>query len=140
MTHPWFEALVPLEAAESALRRLMQLPAFFGDGHRLSIVADADRPTSVAFPGRGPAAAIAVLPVGIPAPLAASALTVLAGLDAYIYGLGGRRYLSGWLTRGGEFSWQRHYGEEYSRLVELKRRYDPAGLFRSKLEPLEGAR
>lgn len=140
MTHPWFEALVPLEAAESAMQRLMQLPALFGDGHRLSIVADSDRPTSVAFPGVGPAAAIAVLPVGIPSPVANMALNVLAGLDAYIYGVGGRRYLSGWLTKSGEFTWERHYGQDYARLIQLKRRFDPAGVFRSKLESLEGAR
>jgi cytokinin dehydrogenase len=140
MTHPWFEALVPLKEAENAMQRLMQLPALFGDGHRLSMVADSNRPTSVAFPGVGPVAAIAVLPVGIPAALAPVALNVLSGLDAYIYGVGGRRYLSGWLTRNGEFNWKRHYGDDYARLVELKRRYDPMDLFRSRLEPLEGAR
>jgi cytokinin dehydrogenase len=139
MTHPWFEALVPLEAAQSAMQRLMQLPALFGDGHRLSIVADSNRPTSVAFPGVGPAAAIAVLPVGIPAPLAPMALSVLAELDAYVYGVGGKRYLSGWLTKNGEFNWKRHYGQDHARLVLLKRRYDPMGLFRSRLEPLEAA-
>jgi cytokinin dehydrogenase len=135
--HPWFEALVPLHEAENTFHHLMNLPPFLGDGHRMAIVADTDRPTSIAFPGSGPAMMIAVLPIGVPEPLVPAVVRSLAALDAHIYAVGGRRYLSGWLSRTGEFSWQSHYGDDHPRLVSLKRRFDPSDVFRSKLVPLD---
>lgn len=134
--HPWFEALVPMAAVEATLRKIMNLPPFFGDGHRVTVVADRDHPTSIAYPPGGPAMVVAVLPVGIPAAFVPKALEATAALDAHVQSVGGRRYLSGWLSRSGEFSWQSHYGDDYERLVSLKRRFDPAGVFRSKLFPL----
>jgi cytokinin dehydrogenase len=134
--HPWFEALVPIAAAEATLGKLMNLPPFFGDGHRVTVVADRARPASIAYPPGGPAMVVAVLPVGVAPPYVPKALEVIAALDAHVLDVGGRRYLSGWLSRGGEFSWERHYCGEYDRIVALKKRFDPAEVFRSKLPPL----
>jgi cytokinin dehydrogenase len=135
--HPWFEALLPPAAVPEALRKVMALPAFFGDGHRVSVVADTQRPSAVAFPGAGPAMVLAVLPVGIPEPLVPKALEAIAELDELTYALGGRRYVSGWLSKSGGFRWERHYAAEYRRLLELKQRLDPSKLFRSKLASLD---
>jgi cytokinin dehydrogenase len=135
--HPWFEALLPPATVAVALRKIMELPAFFGDGHRVSVVADTERPSAIAFPGAGPAMVVAVLPVGVPEPLVTRALEAIAELDEVTYALGGRRYVSGWLSKSGGFRWERHYAAQYRRLLDLKQRLDPSNLFRSKLASLD---
>ncbi len=131
--HPWFEALVPASEAESTLAKVQALPPFFGDGHRISVVADGQRPAAVAYPRQSPAVVIAVLPMGVPAPLVPMALQQIAALDAHIYGVGGCRYLSGWLSRTGEFDWRKHYTKHFSRLAALRQRFDPDDVLCSKL-------
>lgn len=136
LAHPWFEALVPVAKAPGLLRKMLQLPFFLGDGHRVSVVSDVPRPAAIAFPGAGPAVVLAALPVGIPQQVVPAALRAFATLEAGLYDVGGCRYLSGWLSRTGEFSWQRHYPQQYSRLRALKDELDPANVLGSCLPPL----
>lgn len=96
--HPWFEVLLPLESAQEFIQEaLRSLPAFFGDGHRLMVFADTERPRSFPFPKSGPVVGFAVLPVGIAEPYREIALANLERLDSLAARLGGTRYPSGWL-------------------------------------------
>jgi cytokinin dehydrogenase len=134
--HPWFEVLLPADAAADIVRAAQELPAFLGDGHRLTIVADRDHPLSVAFPRRGPTVIFAVLPTGIPEPLLGPALGALGQLARRAADAGGKRYLSGWLFEMGRDAWKAHYEARHERLVALKNELDPSGVFRSRLPPL----
>jgi len=135
--HPWFEALLPFDRAASVVRRALEiLPPFFGDGHRVLTVAEADHPAAMAFPERGPCAIFGVFPVGIPPALRESALAALAKVNEAVVEAGGKRYLSGWLFEMGTSAWQTHYGKAYVQLVDAQQRFDPNCVFRSMLTPL----
>ena len=134
--HPWFEVLLPADAAAEVVRAAQELPAFLGDGHRLTVVAELDHPLAVSFPRRGPTVVFAVLPTGVPEPLLGPALGALGLLARRAASLGGKRYLSGWLFEIGADAWKAHYEERYERLVALKNEFDPSNVFRSRLAPL----
>ncbi|HEY2512586.1 MAG TPA: FAD-binding protein [Polyangiaceae bacterium] len=134
--HPWFEVLLPAAAAADLVRAAQELPAFLGDGHRLTVVAERDHPLAVAFPGSGPTVIFAVLPTGVPEPLLKPALGAVGQLARRAADAGGKRYLSGWLFEMGPEAWKAHYEERYDRLVALKDEFDPANVFRSRLAPL----
>lgn len=98
LAHPWLECVLPWEAGlEIVPRALALLPAFLGDGHRLFVVADSDRPTSLAFPAKGPFLSFAVLPMGVPRALLDAALGSLKAVHDMALSAGGTRYRSGWL-------------------------------------------
>ena len=134
--HPWFEVLLPPAAAVDVIRAALELPAFLGDGHRITFVADRDRPAAVAVPGAGPTVIFAVLPAGVPEPLVPPALAALEGLQRAADAVGGKRYLSGWLFERSVAGWKAHYGADYDLLVAAKRALDPHDVFRSRLGPL----
>jgi cytokinin dehydrogenase len=134
--HPWFEAILPLQAAEQFIGRALELlPPYFGDGHRILVHSEVDRPRALAFPAH-PAAGFAVLPQGIAPPLVAKSLEVLAELDRLLREVGGKRYLSGYLFDMDRAAWQAHYEADYEALVSAQREFDPAGVFGSRLAPL----
>jgi cytokinin dehydrogenase len=135
--HPWFEAFVPLAAADRILELIMRLPAFFGDGHRAAVIADSDRPLALAFPEPGPALVVAVLPMSVPSGLLPVAFKVIAELNTAVQSVGGCRYVSGWLSGRDSFDWTRQYGSRYERVAALERTLDPGRLFRSKLARIE---
>jgi cytokinin dehydrogenase len=135
--HPWFEVILPSSTASSAIRgALERLPPFFGDGHRILLFADTDRPRSVAFPDEGPAVGFAVLPAVIPEACLDAAVAALRAVHASCIEAGGKRYGSGWLFEPGPEDWRRHYGAAYAELCEADLRYDPAALFESRLGKL----
>jgi cytokinin dehydrogenase len=135
--HPWFEALLPFDSAATVVRRALELlPPFFGDGHRVLLLAEMDHPAAIAFPERGPAVIFGVFPAGIPPALREPALDALAKLNEVVAEVGGKRYMSGWLLEPNTSAWQAHYGTTYSQLAEAQRTFDPDGVFRSMLDPL----
>jgi cytokinin dehydrogenase len=132
-THPWFETLIPPDQASELIRRAQELPAYLGDVIRLAVVADGDRPLSIAFPGAGPCTTMALLPVGVPAPISSHAVSALTSLNEAAASVGAKRYLSGWLFDMSAGGWGGHYGAAHPHLVELNQRLDPTHTFRSRL-------
>ncbi len=130
--HPWFECMVP---AESGLQQLPEavtaLPLFFGDGHRMMPIAEVARPRFVMQPPRP--LGLAVLPMGIPPAFQGPALAAARALHDRLLGLGGKRYLSGWLFEPDEAAWRQHYGDAFDALVARKRALDPDDVLRSML-------
>lgn len=134
LPHPWFEVFLPIAGAETILARALEImPLTLGDGHRLMVISDRDRPKSIALPPGGPALCLAVLPQGIPPAFREPTLHALRRLEALCTEAGGRRYVSGWLPEYGEEAWRRHYGEDYETVRELQRELDPDEVFDSCL-------
>jgi cytokinin dehydrogenase len=135
--HPWFEALLPSAAASEVIAQaLTLLPMFFGDGHRIFLMARPDLPAALAFPRGERVIGFTVLPTGIPNVLRESALKSLVRLDDIVRQAGGRRYPSGWLFRTDPDGWKAHYGNSYPALSEAKRECDPDSVFQSCLNGL----
>jgi cytokinin dehydrogenase len=135
--HPWFEALLPLDSAAAVVRRALEiLPPFFGDGHRVLILAETDHPAAMAFPRGRPVAIFGIFPVGIPPALREPALAALARLNEAVVEAGGKRYMSGWVFEMNTHAWQAHYGPAYGQLLKAQRTFDPDDVFRSMLAPL----
>lgn len=55
-------------------------------------------------------------------------LEQLENIGRFGLGLGGKRYLTGWLKFGAE-EWQQHFGDYWPALQEIKSRYDSSNIF-----------
>jgi cytokinin dehydrogenase len=131
--HPWLECTLPADAATALLPELIPtLPVFLGDGHRVMPVADVPRPAFVMLPS-APIVGLAILPVGVPAPFQPIALDALRRAHDALLGIGGKRYLSGWLFEPDEAAWRTHYGPRYDDWKRAKALLDPSGILRSVL-------
>ena len=132
--HPWFEVLLPAERASEFIKKaLSELSPFWGDGHRISLVANGDRPKALAFPSASQVVGFSVLPAGIPHAFLERALSELRALDVAAREMGGKRYLSGWIPDADQRRRVEHHGSHYAELAATKRRIDPHGVFRSGL-------
>jgi cytokinin dehydrogenase len=135
--HPWFEVLLPWAAAGPFIEKaLEELPLVLGDGHRILILPDAERPAALAFPGSGPALGFALLPMGVLPAFADPVLGALSALHAEAVKRGGKRYPSGWLFEPDRDAWRTHYGNAYPALRRAQDELDPDGIFCSCLARL----
>ena len=78
--------------------------------------------------------AFTMLAPGIPQENMSACLECIANLDSLLLPQGGKRYLSGWLGDNA-IDWCGHYGDKGAQRAEVKRRYDPHGIFCSHLLP-----
>ena len=132
--HPWFECTLPRSSAVELIgKAIAELPLALGDGHRIMPVAEVPRPRFLKIAKDGPAQGLTILPMGIAPPFEQMVLATLERLHHEFIAAGGKRYLSGWLFEPDEAAWKRHFGEDYDDYLACKRRFDPAGIFRSKL-------
>jgi cytokinin dehydrogenase len=134
--HPWFDCLLPLEIAGEVIPKILDiLPMFFGDGHRIILLADQQTPRYFMKPEDAPACLFAVLPTGIPTAFLEPALAALEQVNDLVIQAGGKRYLSGWLGNMTTEAWQLHFGSQYSYWQNLKQQFDPNNILRSRLFP-----
>ena len=134
--HPWFECLLPLNAARDLIPQALQLlPPWFGDGHRIIFLAEQNNPKFFMTPAESPAVIFALLPTGIPAAQLPATLEILETIHRWVMAAGGKRYLSGWLGMMTPQDWRQHYGAHYGELQRLKQQLDPHGILRSVLCP-----
>jgi cytokinin dehydrogenase len=134
--HPWFEAFVPLDGSLEILERILEmLPAEMGDGHRFMLVDTQKSPDYFMCPPGRHVGVITVFPVGFASGALPKILATIDRLTALVVEAGGRRYLSGWLGSDAPGYLRAHYGSRFGDWLGLRRRYDPAGLFRSVLYP-----
>jgi cytokinin dehydrogenase len=135
--HPWFEVLLPLDAARYVIPRALEmLPLFLGDNHRIVPLVVGDRPLSIAVPPSSPLVGFAVLPTGVAPAFAEPAASALRALHDLSLDAGGKRYTSGWLFEPDADAWKRHHGEAYEALLSAQCDFDPDGVFRSCLRRL----
>lgn len=133
--HPIFESFIPTTAIASLLPRLLdRLPLFLGDGQRVLPIARTGLPPGIAVPN-GEFSCFAVLLSGVHPALLDDALAAMRDVDVMCREAGGTRYLSGWLGQMDESRWQAQFGAAYAQWVDAKRRFDPRGVFVSRLFP-----
>lgn len=134
--HPWFECMVPGDAALELLPSVVpQLPLLLGDGHRIMPFADLPRPPFVVQASPAPCFALAMLPMGIAPPFLAPVTAALRDLHERLLARGGKRYLSGWLFEPDEAAWRRHFGPQFEAWHARRQQLDPHGLLGSTLLP-----
>jgi cytokinin dehydrogenase len=135
-THPWFECLLPFSVATNLIPKILELlPPFFGDGHRVMLLAKKETPRLFMQPNDSPAVAFAILPTGIPKSQVQSALEALKNLNDLVLQNGGKRYLSGWLGMMNSDNWQQQFGIHYDDWKAVKQQFDPNHILRSVLFP-----
>jgi cytokinin dehydrogenase len=133
--HPIFESFIPAAAVSTLVPRLLdRLPLFLGDGQRVLPIAPTGLPRGIAVPN-GEFSCFAVLLTGVHPALLGDALAAMRDVDAMCRDAGGTRYLSGWLGDMDESRWKAHFGDKYAGWVDAKRRFDPRGIFVSRLFP-----
>ncbi|MCG3196483.1 MAG: putative oxidoreductase ORF5 in fasciation locus [bacterium] len=129
-THPWMEAILPWETSTFYVKTVLEKlpPPMLGGGHILlwpctggtSHVPLFKRPAGEFVLGFG------ILP-GIPKQLVEPVLEALDRASAGVMMVGGKRYLSGWIRFNRE-QWKQHWGDDWNRLGEAKRKHDPKRL------------
>jgi cytokinin dehydrogenase len=133
--HPIFEGFLPTSSIPALLPRLLdRLPLFLGDGQRVLPIARTGLPSGIAVPN-GEFVCFAVLLTGVHPALINDALAAMRDVDAMCREAGGTRYMSGWLGEMDESRWRAQFGDKYPAWVEAKRRFDPRGIFVSRLFP-----
>jgi FAD/FMN-containing dehydrogenase len=125
--HPWMECTLPWAMAPVYIGQVLQNlpPQAIAGGHILLWPARGNasslplfmRPASDFLMGFG------ILPA-VPKPFVEEALPRLNLASQACMMMGGNRYLSGWIPFE-HAQWKAHYGEAWSTLVALKKKFDP---------------
>ena len=136
--HPWMETVLPWPAAGPFISQVLsQLPPHaLGGGHILlwpcrgnvSTVPLFQTPKSEFVMGFG------VLP-GVPKAFLPEALPRLNLLSDLSQNAGGKRYLSGYINFD-RAQWQKHFGDQWQTLLQLKSQFDPLGILNPGFIPL----
>jgi cytokinin dehydrogenase len=139
--HPWMETILPWDSTAGFVGQVLANlpPPALGGGHILlwpsrGRISDAPLfrvPDSELVMGFG------ILP-GVPRDLLPQALPRLDMASDLATMMGGRRYLSGYV-KFDEARWKAHFGDRWSWLVEMKRRFDPDGVLNPGFIPLGGS-
>ncbi|MFB3922262.1 MAG: FAD-binding protein [Terriglobia bacterium] len=129
-THPWMECVLPWQSTMMYISRVLENfpPQALVGGHILLWPARGNvsaaplfmRPKSDFVMGFG------ILPA-FPKHLVEEPLFHLNMASQGAMMLGGKRYLSGWI-KFDHNQWKAHYGEMWSKVVELKKKFDPQGV------------
>jgi cytokinin dehydrogenase len=136
-THPWMETILPWDSAPAYVGQVLASlpPPALGGGHILlwpsrGRISDAPlfrTPDSELVVGFG------ILP-GLPKEFVAQATPRLTMASDMASMMGGKRYLSGYLSFDRP-RWQAHYGDRFAWLMEMKARFDPNGVLNPGLIP-----
>ena len=134
LLHPWYECYVPTALLKEHLEQLLQgFPIHYANFVHVVPIAK-QKADFLMFPESDSVCSLMILNPGVPEPLKDSCLQVIADLDAFLIGQGGKRYLSGYMgTDLPESYWANHFGDQYGLWVGLKQRFDPQDVFSSVL-------
>ncbi len=135
LQHPWYECLVPEDTMLAELDDLLDsLPLYYATVVHLVPITDRRPAGFFTTPGEPEFFSVMILNPGVPAALLPGCLEAVKMLDERFLPRGGKRYLSGFL--GQDLSpdyWKAHFGPAYETWLDLKKRYDPKGIFCSAL-------
>lgn len=136
LLHPWYECFVPTEVLKETLGQLLQdLPIHYANLIHVAPIAN-QKAGFLMFPDSDSVCSLMILNPGVPYLLKDSCLQAIQNLDSRLLHQGGKRYLSGFL--GNELPqnyWSNHFGTQLSSWINLKKQYDPEGIFSSMLHP-----
>lgn len=132
--HPWYECFIPVSVLKAHLNELLQnLPVHYANLVHVVPMAKI-KAGFLMLPDDDSVCSFMILNPGVPSVLKESCLQAIRDLDRHLIHLGGKRYLSGFL--GTDLSpdyWTQHFGKEHASWMNLKKQFDPAGIFRSVL-------
>ncbi|KTD82880.1 FAD-binding oxidoreductase [Legionella waltersii] len=136
LLHPWYECFVPTSVLRKNLRAILEiLPIFYANLVHVVPVSK-QKGGFLMLPHCESICSVMILNPGVPFPLKDHCLHAIAEMDNVLVQQGGKRYLSGFLGHDlSEDYWCKHFGEEINSWNELKKDYDPHGIFRSVLHP-----
>ena len=136
LIHPWYECFIGTSVLKKNLPDLLQqLPIHYASLVHVVPVAK-QKADFLMMPDEDSVCSLMILNPGVPGVLKDSCLQAIQDLDACLISKGGKRYLSGFL--GMDLSpnyWSNHFGEQYYSWQDLKKQFDPVGIFSSKLYP-----
>jgi cytokinin dehydrogenase len=128
--HPWMECVLPWQTTGLYIAQVLENlpPQAIAGGHILLWPARGNisevplfmRPQGEFVMGFG------ILPA-VPQRLLDEALPRLNMASQAAVMMGAKRYLSGWISFDAA-QWKAHYGEQWAKVLELKKKFDPQGL------------
>ncbi|CEG56403.1 FAD-binding oxidoreductase [Legionella fallonii] len=132
--HPWYECFITATVLKKYLNDLLhQLPIHYANiVHVVPMARESGG--FLMFPEGESVYSFMILNPGIPGFLKESCMQAIQTLDECFISSGGKRYLSGFL--GQKLSanyWINHFGEQYNSWINLKKEFDPKGIFSSML-------
>lgn len=134
LAHPWYECFIPTHVLKENLDDLLNsLPIHYAS--MVHVVPMAKQSAGfLMLPEDESICSFMILTPGVPAVLKDSCLQAIQALDKRLIALGGKRYLSGFLGYDLQDDyWAQHFGDKYDAWVDMKKEYDPAGIFKSVL-------
>jgi hypothetical protein len=131
LQHPWYECLVSYDVVMSELDDLLHsLPLYYATMVHLVTISGKQCPGFFMKPNQPEFFSVMILNPGVPPALVPGCLEVIREMDGRFLALGGKRYLSGFL--GSNLPpdyWMAHFGSDYASWSDLKKRFDPRGIF-----------
>jgi FAD/FMN-containing dehydrogenase len=128
--HPWMECLLPWQTTAMYITQVLANlpPQVLVGGHILLWPARGNASTVPLFmhPVSDYLMGFGILPA-VPPRILEEALARLDSASQGAIMMGGKRYLSGWIHFDAA-QWGVHYGERWSTVVALKKKFDPKGL------------
>jgi cytokinin dehydrogenase len=130
LAHPWMETILPWAAARPFVSQILANlpPTALGGGHVLlwPCRGTVSNIPLFVYPPGPLVMGFGILP-GVPPDLLPQARQRLNAMSDLSMAAGGKRYLSGFI----EFDrarWKQHFGERWSKVLHLKKTYDPNGI------------
>ena len=132
MAHPWMETTLPWDTAREYIESVLAItpPQALGPGGHVLLwparTASSDVPLFM-HPEGEYVMGWGILP-GVPHEFLDLALNQLDMASELSIHYGGKRYLSGYVTFDTAEKWAGHYGDQWERVREAKKRFDPDGI------------
>lgn len=132
MAHPWMETTLPWDTARDFIEQVLANtpPQALGPGGHILLwpayTGTSDVPLFM-HPGGEFVMGWGILP-GVPERFLQRALTQLDMASELSIFYGGKRYLSGYITFDTAEKWAQHYGDQWPRILEAKKKFDPDGI------------
>ena len=132
MAHPWMETTLPWDTARDFIEQVLANtpPQALGPGGHIllwpAFTGTSDVPLFMHPEGEF-VMGWGILP-GVPERFLQRALTQLDMASELSIFYGGKRYLSGYITFDTAEKWAQHYGDQWPRILEAKKKFDPDGI------------
>jgi FAD/FMN-containing dehydrogenase len=130
MPHPWMETILPWDKAQEYIEGVLAQtpPQALGPGGHILLWpcrTEASDAPLFKYPDGDLVMGWGMLPA-VPREFLDQALAKLdMASELSILGYEGKRYLSGYITFDTPERWAQHYGDEWPRILEAKKKYDP---------------
>lgn len=132
MAHPWMETTLPWDTSREFIEQVLAAtpPQALGPGGHILLWPAYTRTSDVPLfihPEGDFVMGWGILP-GVPERFLDRALAQLDMASEMSILYGGKRYLSGYITFNTAEKWAAHFGDQWPRVLEAKKKFDPDGI------------